>query len=107
MLKIPLTIFVGCVAIISFGQKPSHRLIFQKFQYCKPPGPNDSVLCGKIPVIENRETNKGRMIQLTVIVVPAFNRDSLLPPIFDIDGGPATADPKNVSIYTHHDNPYR
>ena len=107
MLKIPLTIFVGCVAIISFGQKPSHRLIFKKFQYCKPPGANDSVLCGKIPVIENRETNKGRMIQLNVIVVPALNRDSLLPPIFDIDGGPGMADTKNVSFYTEPGNPYR
>lgn len=107
MLKFLLTITIACIAIISFGQQASDRLIFKKLQRCKPAGANDSVLCGTIPVIENRETNKGRILHLNVVVVPASNRDSLLPPIFDIDGGPGMADTKNVSFYADLANPYR
>jgi pimeloyl-ACP methyl ester carboxylesterase len=98
---------LGCIAITSSGQYGSDRLIFKKLQHCKPPGANDSVLCGTIPVIENRETNKGRIIHLNVLVVPALKRDSLLPPIFDIDGGPGMADTKNASFYADSSNPYR
>src|SRR5438477_1001602 len=107
MLKFLFTIFIGFFVAISFGQPPSNRLIFTKLKHCKPPGANDSVLCGTIPVIENRETNKGRIIQLSVIVVPALNSDSLLAPIFDIDGGPGMADTKNVAFYAEPNNPYR
>jgi pimeloyl-ACP methyl ester carboxylesterase len=107
MLKIFFTISIGCLFITSCAQKPGERLIFNKLKRCKPPGANDSVLCGTIPVVENRETNKGRMIQLNVIVVPALSNDSLLPPIFDIDGGPGMADTKNVAFYADPRNPYR
>ena len=107
MLKILLTISIGCLAVVAFAQKPSGHLTFKNFHYCKPQGANDSVLCGTIPVIENRETNKGRVLQLNVIVVPALTRDSLLPPIFDIDGGPGMADTKNVFFYADPGNPYR
>jgi pimeloyl-ACP methyl ester carboxylesterase len=108
MLKFVFTICIGGAAIFSFGQKiPSDRIVFQKLQRCKPPGARDSVLCGTISVIENRETNKGRVIQLNVIVVPALNSDSLLSPIFDIDGGPGMADTKNLFFYADRNNPYR
>jgi pimeloyl-ACP methyl ester carboxylesterase len=107
MLKILLTISIASLAFISCAQKPGDRLIYKKLKRCKPPGARDSVLCGTIPVTENRETNKGRIIQLYVIVVPALSSDSLLPPIFDIDGGPGMADTKNVAFYTEPGNPYR
>src|SRR5438045_4002135 len=107
MLKFLLTIFLGFIGAISFGQPPSDRIIFKKLRHCKPPGANDSVLCGTIPVIENRDTKEGRIIQLNVIVVPALNNDSLLAPIFDIDGGPGMADTKNVAFYADRNNPYR
>ena len=107
MYRIFFTISIGFLFITSCAQPPSERLIFKKFQLCKPRGANDSVLCGTIPVIENRETNRGRIIQLNVIIVPALSSDSLLPPIFDIDGGPGMADTKNVFFYANRGNPYR
>jgi len=97
-------IFVGHVSI---AQQNNTRAIFQKLQYCKIPGVKDSVLCGTCPVIENRETNKGRIINLNIIVVPALHPDSLLAPIFDIEGGPGISDTKNVFFYAAGANPYR
>ena len=107
MLQFLLTTLVACVALISCGQPVSDRVNFKKLHHCKPSGANDSVFCTSIPVMENRETNKGRIIQLNVIVIPAIKKDSLLTPIFDIDGGPGMADTKNVSFYTEPGNPYR
>jgi pimeloyl-ACP methyl ester carboxylesterase len=107
MLKFLFTISIASAALFSCAQKPGDRIIFKKLVHCKPRGANDSVLCGTIPVIENRETKKGRIIQLNVIVVPALSSDSLLPPIFDIDGGPGMADTKNVAFYADPRNPYR
>src|ERR1051326_3229014 len=107
MLKFTCTILTGLIVVISFAQPSQHRLIFTKLHHCKPLGASDSVLCGTIPVFENRETNKGRVIQLNVIVVPALKDDSLLAPIFDIDGGPGMAATKNVAFYAEPNNPYR
>jgi pimeloyl-ACP methyl ester carboxylesterase len=104
---IVFTVAIAFLGFISSAQNPSERLVFKKLQRCKLRGANDSVLCGTIPVIENRETNRGRIIQLNVIVVPALSNDSLLPPIFDIDGGPGMADTKNVGFYASPRNPYR
>src|SRR5262245_55142900 len=99
MLKFLMTTSIAYLSLVACGQPASERLIFKKLHYCKQPGVHDSVLCGTVPVIENRETNKGRIIQLNIIVIPALKKDSLLPPIFDVDGGPGMADTKNVSFY--------
>jgi len=94
-------------SLISFGQQNNSRLIYQKLKFCKLPDVPDSVLCGTYPVIENRETNKGRIINLNIIVIPALHPDSLLAPIFDIDGGPGIADTKNAAFYADSSSPYR
>ncbi len=75
-------------------------LIYQRLQKTKISGIDDSLLTGTCTVFENHTTNKGRIIKLNIIVVPGIHRDSLLPPIFDIDGGPGFADTKNVFFYT-------
>jgi pimeloyl-ACP methyl ester carboxylesterase len=98
-----LFVFATCTL---FAQNDT-RLIFKKLKWCKLTGIQDSVLCGTCPVVENRETNKGRIIYLNIMVVPAIHTDSLLDPIFDIDGGPGASDTKNVFFYADHSNPYR
>lgn len=106
----PKAVLIICTIIavsVSYAQPPaSARNIFKKLHYCKLPGAPDSVLCGSLSVIENRQTKKGRTINLNIIVVPALHQDSLLAPIFDIDGGPGFADTKNASFYADHSNPY-
>ena len=74
-------------------------LIYQRLQKTKISGVADSLLTGTCTVFENHATNKGRIINLNVIVIPGLHSDSLLPPIFDIDGGPGYADTKNVFFY--------
>jgi Predicted hydrolases or acyltransferases (alpha/beta hydrolase superfamily) len=106
-MKFLIIIIIILSASVLHAQTPSTDNIFKKLHYCKLPGTQDSVLCGSVPVIENRQTNKGRVINLNIIVVPALMRDSLLTPIFDIDGGPGLADTKNASFYADRSNPYR
>jgi pimeloyl-ACP methyl ester carboxylesterase len=107
MTKLFLILLIEVIPAISFGQPTPSRVIFQKLHYCKLPGVSDSVLCGSIPVIENRQTSKGRIIRLNVVVVPALHSNSLLAPIFDIDGGPGLADTKNADFYADASNPLR
>ena len=64
-------------------------LIYQRLQKTKISGVADSLLTGTCTVFENHTTNKGRIINLNVIVIPGLHSDSLLPPIFDIDAVPA------------------
>jgi pimeloyl-ACP methyl ester carboxylesterase len=107
MKKLSFTILAWLLIVSSFSQPNPYRQILNRLHYTKLPGVKDSVLCGTIPVIENREANKGRIIDLYVVLVPAIKKDSLLPPIFDIEGGPGISDTKNVFFYADRTNPYR
>src|ERR1044071_1686634 len=106
MKKAICTLFV-CVLIGSCLAQQASRFDLKKLHWCKIDGIPDSVLCGFCPVIENRQTNKGRNISLYIIVIPALHRDSLLAPIFDIDGGPGAGDTKNAFFYGDPANPFR
>jgi pimeloyl-ACP methyl ester carboxylesterase len=106
-MKIKFFLLLFLLTACTLYAQNNSRLIFQKLKWCKLPQVEDSVLCGTYPVIENRQTNKGRIINLNIIVVPATHPDSLLAPVFDIDGGPGISDTKNVSFYADHLNPYR
>ena len=44
--------------------------------------------CGTLKVYENRETKKGRQIDLNIVVLPALRSDSQPDPLFFLAGGP-------------------
>jgi pimeloyl-ACP methyl ester carboxylesterase len=79
----------------------------KKLYPCKLEGVGDSVLCGFYSVFENHKTNKGRKIDLYIIVLPALNKKFSQPPIFYFDGGPGIAATKNASWFAEENNPYR
>jgi pimeloyl-ACP methyl ester carboxylesterase len=59
-----------------------------QLQPCHVPGTEEEVRCGTYPVWEDREAQKGRRIDLNVIVLPALGPDRAPDPIFYFAGGP-------------------
>ncbi|WP_158598044.1 alpha/beta hydrolase [Noviherbaspirillum saxi] len=59
-------------------------------QECRLPGFKDPTLCGHHSVFENR-SEKGRRIELKVVVVPAKSPNPAPDPVFLITGGPGQA----------------
>src|SRR5262249_11217947 len=61
-----------------------------KLEPCDLPGLKEKVQCGNLEVFENRTTQKGRRIKLTVVVVPA-GTERLPDPVFYLAGGPGSS----------------
>ena len=81
--------------------------LFKRLSYVQPDGYKDSLLVGTLDVFENRETYVGWKISLHVAVTPARVRDSLMEPIFVIDGGPGIGAFHQSYFYTEMDSTYR
>jgi pimeloyl-ACP methyl ester carboxylesterase len=67
---------------------------------CKLPGVDEELLCGKLSVFENRQTRKGRKIELNVVVVPALEQKNKKEPLFELTGGPGVAATMSAYPYT-------
>ena len=59
-------------------------------------------ICGTVRVAEDRARPGGRQIDLNVVVLKARTK-AVLPPLFDIDGGPGLPSSKNVGFYEGND----
>ena len=70
---------------------------------CDPGDGFDGALCAQVPVFEDRERGTGRMIDLRVVVYPAFDNDPRPDPVFVLAGGPgqgaAQASSAVVSVF--------
>ena len=62
--------------------------------------------CGTVSVPEDRQRPLARTIALNVTVMPATAKP-ILPPLFDIDGGPGLPATKNVAFYATAGSAYR
>ncbi len=69
------------------GGKPP-RLVRQRLTPCHVPDLAEEVLCGTLPVWENRGTKSGRKISLNIVVLPAKSPDPVPDPFVFLDGGP-------------------
>jgi len=65
--------------------------IRERLTPCSVEGVADKLLCGTYAVWENRAAQRGRKIELHVVVVPALGRDPAPDPIFVFAGGPGDA----------------
>ncbi len=74
---------------------------------CMVEGSADSVYCGSLAVWENRSTQTGRKINLSVTVIPALQKDSAGAPIFYLEGGPGVAASESAAFFADKENPYR
>lgn len=74
---------------------------------CKLPGIEEELLCGKLPVYENRQTRSGRIISLKVVVLPALEQSSKETPLFDLAGGPGIAATGSAGLYATYLREYR
>jgi pimeloyl-ACP methyl ester carboxylesterase len=70
-------------------------------------GVDEELLCGKLSVFENRETRIGRMIDLNVVVLPAFDQKNKAEPLFDLAGGPGDASTGAAAFYVGPGKEYR
>ena len=57
-------------------------------QPCRLPEIPEPVRCGTLRVPENRDTGRGRMLALRVVVLPARRAPALPDPVFSLYGGP-------------------
>src|SRR5262245_24167019 len=62
------------------------------------PGP---VHCGTYRVWENRQTKRGRQIELSIIVLDALTNSRSPDPLFVLAGGPGDAPSFNASFFSH------
>lgn len=98
-------LFSACLLLQCTGIKGPD--IFDRLSFSQPEGFTDSLLVGHLEVYENRDTRVGRKIPLFVAVTPALVRDSLMEPIFIIDGGPGVGVSHQSYFYTEEYTEYR
>lgn len=80
---------------------------YRSLQPCKLPGVTEELLCGKLPVFENRQARTGRIISLNVVVLPALEQTSKQEPLFDLAGGPGLASTAAAGLYATALREYR
>ena len=73
---------------LAVAQPAPARPVDQKLKPCKVAGIAEEILCGRMPVWENRVTKSGRKIDLYMVVLPALNPSPAPDPVFYINGGP-------------------
>jgi pimeloyl-ACP methyl ester carboxylesterase len=74
---------------------------------CPAPLTKTTARCGAVTVPENRKLAGGRMIRLNVVVLPARQPRSDLPPLFDLAGGPGLAATGSADFYLGEGAAYR
>ncbi len=90
MKKILLILIGLCllVPVLAGAQQASTRPVYQKLKPCKVERIEEEVLCGTMPVWENRTTKSGRKIDLYMVVLPALSPTPVPDPVFYLSGGP-------------------
>jgi pimeloyl-ACP methyl ester carboxylesterase len=86
-------------------QRPSGGL--SKLKPCRVEGVNEELLCGKLAVFENRETRTGRTIDLSIVVLPAFDQKNKAEPLFPLAGGPGASSVDGSDFYAGPGKDYR
>src|SRR5215217_2256948 len=83
--------FLLCLSLLTpalaGAQQPSTRPLHQKLKPCKIQGIQEEVLCGTMPVWENRTAKSGRKIDLYMVVLPAQSPNPAPDPVFYLSGG--------------------
>ena len=105
-----LLVITGVVVlVICAGGCAKHRLPggLSKLKPCRLEGINEELFCGKLTVFENRETRSGRMIDLNVVVLPAFDQKAKAEPLFDLAGGPGASSADSAGFYAGPGKDYR
>src|SRR6476661_9438925 len=95
------------VCSVSSCQRSQFSGGLTKLKPCRLPGIREELLCGKFAVFENRQTRTGRMIDLNVVVLPAFDQKNKSEPLFDIEGGPGAAASNAAMFYAKEGKEYR
>lgn len=92
--------FTLCLAFLPAlaGAQAKTRPIHQKLEPCKVEGFDEEILCGTLPVWENRATKAGRKIDLKIVVVPAKSENPLPDPVFYFQGGPGYSATEQAGI---------
>ena len=109
LLRLKTSIILSITSFIFWSCNPSEERsgIFDRLSFYQPEGFTDSLLVGTFEVFENRETQSGRKIPLSIVVTPALERECLKEPIFILDGGPGIGVSHQAYFYTEIDDRYR
>jgi pimeloyl-ACP methyl ester carboxylesterase len=86
---------------------PDQNVLSSPLKPCKVQGVEEELLCGKLPVFENRKSGVGRQIDLNVVVLPALERGRKEAPLFDLQGGPGIAATTQARWYATDLKEYR
>jgi pimeloyl-ACP methyl ester carboxylesterase len=82
-----------------------HEPAFQ-LQPCKVDGVAEPLLCGALPVREDRNDRDSRRISLKIVVVPATG-EKTQPPLYDLAGGPGIAATASAKFWATDGARYR
>jgi pimeloyl-ACP methyl ester carboxylesterase len=106
---------LAALAVLAFGiggcrkagTSAEKSKAFGPLRPCKLPGIDETLLCGKLAVFENRETRTGRTIDLNVVVLPALDGNRTETPLFHLEGGPGVAATGIAGFYAKEGADYR
>jgi pimeloyl-ACP methyl ester carboxylesterase len=95
--------------VLDVGGCAKHRLPggLSKLKPCRVAGIDEELFCGKLTVFENRETRSGRTIDLSIVLVPAFDQKNKREPLFDLAGGPGASSVERADFYAGPGKVYR
>lgn len=89
-------------AVLFAGSSPDAlRAATLELEPCALPRIPEPLMCGRLPVPEDRAKPNGRSIELKVIVVPASGPKTQ-PPLYDLAGGPGLAATDGVDFWAMH-----
>ena len=93
--------FVALASTLIAGCSPAHGQPALKLEACTVPRVSEPLMCGRLPVPEDRTRAGGRTISLNVVVVPATGTKTG-PPFYDIAGGPGLAATDAADFWAGH-----
>ena len=83
-----LALLCALAAAPAPAQPPASDSPRLRLEPCRLPGIDEELRCGTYNVFENRETRRGRMLPLRVVLIPAREPAAGRAPVFVIGGGP-------------------
>src|SRR5690348_8427233 len=102
-----ILILLSAIIFCSCSTEKKKSQIYERLKACNSNELDSTILCGTFSVFENRQTNAGRKINLSIIVIPAIHKGVSKPPIFCLEGGPGVPVTGGASFYADSINYYR
>jgi len=101
-----MTLILGgiCFGMLAVASISAPASVTMKLAPCRVEGVKEEVRCGVYRVFENRQTRKGRMLPLKIVLIPGKHPHPADGPVFYLAGGPGETATELVSYVLEMDD---